>query len=358
MSPGTWQPPSQARQATGARDALLEALAPALQRSTGVSWDLTVERERLAGRSDIQIVRGESSQHGSRRWVVKHPHPAWSQDDVDSPVTAREEFAVLERLDRHFRHLEVPYGVPEPVAHVPELDALVMEFVPGGTVKDLLTYGSIRRPRVLLEALASAGAFLRHLHDIELLPSTVVSLDAEARAVLAVAEEKLAPLGLRLPPTLRRTLEQVPAQQVTARKVWLHGDFGPANVVLAEHGGTIGLDASLSSQGRPEEDLARFVALVSGVIRLAPELLAGPVGQVRSTLEDRLLGAYYGPGQRPALFELTYLHQLCRRWRRLRELAERHDHGRRAQVKLSVIDRQVPLLMARSEARLVRSLGG
>jgi aminoglycoside phosphotransferase (APT) family kinase protein len=143
---------------------------------------------------------------------------------------------------------------------------------------------------------------------------------------------------------------------VTARRVWLHGDFGPSNIVLAEDGVTVGLDASLASVGRPEEDLARFVALVSGAIRLAPELGLRPLGVVRSELEDRLLGSYYGPGVRPALFELTYLHQLCRRWRRLRELSERHEHGPRMRMKLSVIDRQIPLLMKRSEARLVRSL--
>ena len=357
MSPGTWQTPAQASGALRARAALLDALTPTLEESTGVSWELTVERQRLAGRSDIHIVRGERPDRPPRRWVVKRPHPAWTQDDVGSPLAAREELAALERLDQHFRRLDVPYGVPPPVGYLPDLDALVMEFVGGRTVKDLLTYGSILRPRVLWEALAAAGTFLRHVHAIEPFPPSVVLLQAEAHAVLAVAEEKLAPLGLRLPLSLRRTLEQVPATRVTSRQVWVHGDFGPANVILAEDGVTIGLDASLSSVGRPEEDLARFVALVSGVIRLSPEVVVGPVGRVRSGLEERLLGAYYGAGQRPALFELTYLHQLCRRWRRLRELAERHDHGRRAAMKLAVIDRQIPLLLQRSEARLVRSLG-
>ena len=350
MSPGQWQP--LAPGTTGGVSDVLRALDRALAQETGTAWTLTAERRRMAGRSDIYVVRGDRADGPPSRWVVKRPHPSWTQDDVDSPLTAAQELAVLQRLHRHFSALDLPYAVPAPVTYLPELDALVMEHVPGGTIKDLLTYGNFMRPAPLLEAVSSAGIFLRHLHALEVLPQSTVDLGDLARSVLAVAEEKLAPARLELPTEVRHTLEQVPSRTVAARRVWLHGDFGPANLVRAPGGRLVGLDASLATVGRPEHDLARFMVLVSAGIRLAPELVLGPVGRVRWELEDCLLSAYYGSPGRSMLFELTYLHQLCRRWCRLRELAQRHEKGARQRMKLALIDRHVPLLMRRSAALL------
>ena len=44
--------------------------------------------------------------------------------------------------------------------------------------------------------------------------------------------------------------------------------------------------------GYPEDELVRFVVVVSGMIRLAPELAVHPVARIQVQLEDRLLRAY------------------------------------------------------------------
>jgi len=226
------------------------------------------------------------------------------------------------------------------------------------TIKDLLSYRSTLQPATLLDGLTAAGAFLRHLHAIDELPAVEIDMQDEARQVLAVAEEKLHPLGLSLPDRVRRTMVEFPAMTATSPQVRLHGDFGPANILLAEDGSTVGLDAALSAVGTPEDDLVRFVALVSGAIRFAPEIVAPPFAGIRRRLEDRLLHSYYQAPTCPPLFEIKYLHQLARRWCRLRELAQQHGQNALLPTRLQVIGAQMRRLMSESERRLTERLGG
>jgi len=318
---------------------------------------LSVERQRLAGRSDIYVVRSGAPGRDQRRLVVKQPHTGWSQDDVDNPLSAHQEFLALQRLQAHFHQLGVPFRVPTPVVYLPEFDAFAMEYVAGVTTKQLLNYGSAVRPATLLNGLTATGSFLRCVHALEEFPAVDVDLRDEAQQILAVAEERLLPLGLSLPDGVRRTLTELPSSTVRSSQVWLHGDFGPANIILADDGSVVGLDPALSTVGPPEDDLVRFTVLVAGVMRLAPELVVGPVAAVRRRLENRLLHSYYQSPIRPPLFELKYLHQLVRRWVRLREMAEKQQ-GALQPVKLRVIGAQMRLLMADTERRLVRSIGG
>jgi aminoglycoside phosphotransferase (APT) family kinase protein len=357
VSGGQWRPAdaTDRPEAHRAADPLLRALEGAIGSSSAHRWGLSLERERLAGRSDMYIVRAESPHGTPVRWVVKRPHIDWTQDDVGSPLTARQEFDALRRLHAHFEGID-GFRVPVPVAYLPDLDAFAMEYVDGVTIKELLTYRSALRPRELLDGLAAAGTFLRHLHALEEHPPLELDLADEAQAILAVAEEKLHPLGLSLPEPVRRTLVHFPALKVTSPQVRLHGDFGPANILRAASGGTVGLDAALQSPGIPEDDLVRFVALVSGVIRLAPEIVASPLSRIRQELENRLLNSYYLAEIRPPLFELRYLHQLVRRWCRLRELAQQHEANAALTTRLKVITWQMQMLMTKTDRRLVQSL--
>lgn len=348
-------PPGQATDP--AVQSLLDALGTALARTDPRPWQLAVEQQRLAGRSRLLVVRGTAGSD-TAHWVVKQPNTRWTQDDVGSPLSAEHEFRALERLHAHFSATPSHFDVPAPVALLPEAQAFAMEYVVGRNLKELLTYRSALQPSRLLQGFDEAARFLRELHAIEELPSVVLDLEEEAQGVLAVAADKLHPLGLELPGKVRAGLESVGAQKVEARQVWLHGDFGPANVLQTQDGSLVGIDASLDTIGQPEDDLVRFVALVSGIIRLAPEVALPPYAVVRRELEARLLRSYYGTDTWPALFELRYLHQLVRRWCRLRELAEQHERSRLVRPKLAVITRQVQLLMVDSERRLQGTLAG
>lgn len=360
MSGGQWHRPVEdvgGKSAAGsAAERLVHSLGRALDLPASPDNALTIERQRLAGRSNIYVISSPVPSRGGSRWVVKQPHTAWSQDDVSNPLSAQEEFQALRRLHAHFTSLGLPFRVPEPVAFLPDVDAVVMEYVDGVSVKDLLNYGSLMRPRVLLDGLSASGRLLRHLHGLEAHPKVEVDLKDQAEQVLTVADEKLRPLGLDLPQPVRQTMLEIPRARVSSAQVRLHGDFGPANILLARDGSTVGLDPALEAVGVPEEDLVRFVALTSGIIRLAPELIAPPVAGVRRRMESRLLEGYYQTSTWPPLFELRYLHQLCRRWCRLRELAAQNEPPVRLAVKLHVIGAQVRLLMRDSTERLTLAM--
>jgi len=312
---------------------------------------------RIAGRSSVLFVEPAGPDDGRSRLVVKQPRADWRQDDLASPVLAEQEFRALTRLHAHFRAQGGRLRVPAPAALLPEVDAFVMEYVAGRSLRELLTYRSLLRPAPLLDGLAAAAEFIAAVHDVETLPGRQVDLQREAQTVIAVVEQKLRPVGLMLPRRVTEILHQVPRIVVDARQVWLHGDFGPENIILAEDGSTVGIDAALDTVGLPEDDLVRFIALMSGAIRFAPELFAPALSRIRRRLEEQLLGGYYGTTSYPPLFELKLIDQLARRWLRLREHAQQHRQRSLLPVRLRVIEAQIRLLTEESAQRLVHGLG-
>jgi len=190
---------------------VLNALSRALEASLGDNVQLAVQGQRLAGRSSIYFVGSPTPAGGEPRWVVKQPNVAWSQDDLDSPATAQQEFLALTRLDSHFQKIGGSSRVPTPVALLPEVGAYAMEYVAGRTIRQQLHYGSAVRPASLLGGLAAEARFIRHVHALEVFATRVTDLRDEAHKVLAVAAEKLHPVGLALPEQVRRTLAEFPS---------------------------------------------------------------------------------------------------------------------------------------------------
>jgi hypothetical protein len=239
----------------------------------------------------------------------------------------------------------------------PELGAFAMEYVPGRSLRDLLRYSSVLRPGPLMAGVAAAAELIRRVHDLETFPDRPVDLCAEAEEVLAVAEKRLRPVGLQLPPRVSVALQRVPPTLVSCRQVWLHGDFYPTNIILADDGSIVGIDPALDTVGAPEEDLARFVSVMSGGTWFAPEVLAPPISWIRRRLETQLLEGYYGTTRYPPLFELRLLVQLVHRWLHACELARQHERRRLLPARMRVVHAQFRLLMEQSARRLERSLG-
>lgn len=361
MKLGVWHLPSEAGTPTELHDPVVSALAQVLPGSLADGGDLRIERRRLARRSDIHVVATQDPHADGRKgsvhaWAVKQPHPEWHEDnDIDEPLTSSEEYRALCRLHEHFALLDGPFRVPAPLAHLPELDGFAMEYVRGVTIKELLSYASLVRPRRLVAAVRSAGMLLSQLHTLDVLPAVELEVGALARTVLSLEEDRLRPVGLALPDEVRRTLTDLPPGVVVSRQVRLHGDYGPGNLVLAEDGSTVLLDPALSDVGAPEQDLARFLTLLSGIIRFAPELAVPRLAVARHRLEREFLGGYYGSTERPLLLELALLAQLVPRWRKLRDLTERHNRNRLMALRLRVIDAQVRRLMLEGSRRLEQS---
>ena len=60
---------------------------------------------------------------------------------------------IRERLHSHFQQLDGTCRAPLPVEWLSDIDALDLEYVPSRTIRQLLTYGSVRRPETLLNGL-------------------------------------------------------------------------------------------------------------------------------------------------------------------------------------------------------------
>jgi hypothetical protein len=313
---------------------------------------------RIASRSSVMFVeRSGGATEGRSRLVVKQARTVPAETGFTDPVMAAQEFHALTRLDALFREGDGSLRVPAPVQLFPELGAFAMEYVPGRSLRDLLRYSSILRPGPLMAGLAASAELIRRVHDLEAFPDRPVDLCAEAQEVLAVAEKRLRPAGLRLPPRVRVALQSVPPTLVNCRQVWLHGDFYPTNIILAEDGSTVCIDPALDTVGAPEEDLARFVSVMSGGTWFAPEALAPPISWIRRRLETELLEGYYGSTRYPPLFELRLLPQLVHRWLHACQLARQHERRGLLPVRVRVVHAQFRLLMEQSARRLECSLG-
>lgn len=314
-----------------------------------------IRRPRVGSRATVLFLESPVPVAGRTQWVVKRPNLGWVRDDLARPVRARDEFEGLKRLHAHFQAIGGTVRVPEPIALFPDIGVLAMEYVPGRPLSRLLRHQPFRDPGPMLEGMTGTAEFIRQLHSLEELPDAIVNLRTKAEEVLEVADEKLRPLGLSLPRQAVDVLSRVPESLVPTRQVRLHGDYGPTNLLLADDGSVVGIDASLEAIGAPEEDLVRFIVTMSCALRFAPGLVLPATRGVRRQLESQFLRTYYDGAVVPPLLELTLLHQLALRWPRLREFAHRRE-GRLLPVILQVIGAQVRQLMVESSGRLAEAL--
>src|SRR5919201_2967582 len=86
---------------------------------------------RLQPRSTIYFV-GDSSRasHGCQ-WVVKRPNRRAAQADLANPIDAERQFEALRLLATHFEPVGPALRVSRPIAFLPEIGALVVEYASG-----------------------------------------------------------------------------------------------------------------------------------------------------------------------------------------------------------------------------------
>ena len=268
-------------------------------------------------RSTVYFVGDATEIDRGSQWVVKRPNEGAAQEDLDNPVGAEQQFEALRLLAAHFEPVAPLLRVPAPVAFLPDLPALAMEYVSGTGLDRLIGTRSLFQPKPLLEGIAMAGRFLRHLHALDPAREELVRPRALADEILELRDSVLHPAGLVLPAEAVEVLEALPDVEVRARSVRLHGDFAPVNMILGARNCVSGIDPSLSGVGIPEEDLARFLMMLATEQRLfliSPEVKR--VRAMRRRAESVLLERYYGEAATSVLLELRLIQQLCRRWLR------------------------------------------
>jgi Ser/Thr protein kinase RdoA (MazF antagonist) len=101
---------------------------------------------------------------------------------------------------------------------------------------------------------------------------------------------------------------------VTGRRVVLHGDFVPENVLLSE-GAVHCLDPDLTHRNWAEEDVARFVVMLCDAPLFVTAGMTPPVRALRQLAVSTFLQGYYGDEPVSPLLRPLMLSLVAARWR-------------------------------------------
>jgi aminoglycoside phosphotransferase (APT) family kinase protein len=283
-------------------------------------------------------------------YVVKVPVLGRAALDATPTVNSADQFRALTLAHEWFAE-EDRHTAVRPVVYLEEFDAVVMEYVPGGPYRRTLRRG-VLAPQPALRAAAAAGDALRRLHRhawASQAPVDLPGLAAEVRQAEALA---LQPVGLRLPDEVGRVLDEVPKAEVLHDRVVMHGDFAPSNLILMDADQVVIIDPSLVDVGFPEDDLARFLAVMSSYSVFIPGLLLPRVRRLRRELESAFRSGYGAARTETAVMELRLLKQYALRWCRVREVSSLARYEQAMRGRQRVIDPHMRGLVTESARRL------
>jgi hypothetical protein len=317
-----------------AESALLECLRSVLVDEVEPSdpGDLVIVHTGAARRRSSLYFLGLAGSRPACRWVVKQPNSGSHQEDLQSPLSAAGQFQALQRLHGHLRHSDGPVATPRPVAYVPEIEAYVMEYVPGPTLTGLIRPGALLRPDSLLHGAAASAQVLHAVHSLESAEADRIDLPDLSRRAATRGRQLLETAGL--PTRDRWFLPGSSAHSTTAWKVLLHGDFAPENVLLSPSGFYC-LEPDLSERDWAEHDVVRFLLMLFD----APLFVAGvdipAVQNLRRRAGATFLDAYYGECPWPDALRPLMVLSLAARWStRHTDLAQRAPRLKRARELL------------------------
>jgi aminoglycoside phosphotransferase (APT) family kinase protein len=232
-------------------------------------------------------------------------------------------------------------ATPRPVALLPEVDAYVMEYVPGPTVTDLMRPRAAVDPDRLLDAVLVAGRLLQAVHALEPPKPDLIDLTRLHEHTASRAQQLLRTAGL--PMRAAWSGAEPVSSTITGSVVLLHGDYAPENVVLSPTG-VVCLEPDLAERGWPEHDVVRFLLMLAD----APLFVAGTevraVRRLRHRASAQFLESYYGGTSRPESLRPLLLMSLAARW------STRHTDVTRRNPRLA---RARQLLLHRHFTRLL-----
>jgi hypothetical protein len=317
-----------------AESAVLERLRSVLVEEVEPSdpGDLLIIHAGPARRRSSLYFLGLAGSRPDCLWVVKQPHNGCHQEDLASPLSAADQFEALQRLHSHLRKSEDPIAAPRPVAYVPELEAYVMEYVPGPTLTGLIRPGAVRHPHSLLLGVAGAAQVLHAVHSLESAEADRIDLLDLSRRAAGRGRHLLEEAGL--PKRDHWFAPSCSAHSATVWKVLLHGDFAPENIVMSPSA-LYCLEPDLREKDWAEHDVVRFLLMLFD----APLFVAGvdipSVQNLRRRAGATFLDAYYREGPWPDVLQPLMVQAVAARWStRHTDLAKRAPRLRKARELL------------------------
>ena len=327
-------------------DRAREALVRTLGR--GAPERLVLASEPITRSRSTLYVFGESG--GQPRYVVKTAVLGNTAIDATPALASAEQFRALTLAHGWFEG-EDRHAAVRPLLYDDELDAVVMDYVHGRPFRPTVQRGVVQ-PTAALRAVTAAGDALRRLHRHARVDEAVVDLADLADEVRETEASVLHTVGLRLPEDVAGIVAGVPSRKVTRERVVQHGDFAPVNLILTAADQVTIIDPSLVDVGLPEDDLGRFLAILSAYSVFVPGHLVPPVRRIRWQMERAFRSGYGAAETDTAVMELRLLKQHVLRWRRRRDFSRLSRSRRLMHAREQAIDRHMRLLMAESARRL------
>lgn len=269
-------------------------------------------------------------------------------------LSAADQYRALHRCHAWWQ-AEDRHAVARPLALLADGDGFVMEYVPGDSLARVLPR-ALFRPAYGAAASMAAGDFLRRLHrragvaDSEV---GVLDLVAEIRASQAGEFQRA---GLTLPERVERILDRTPDIKLVTRRVLLHGDYTPRNLILAADGQVAMIDPILQAEGLAEDDIASFLALMSSASAFAAGVVSPRCRRIRQRLERAFLSGYGLSNVCAITCGLRLLHELMWRWTYRRLRAHRPWETRLSALRAQMIDAQMRALLEEAAVSVEASL--
>jgi len=174
-----------------------------------------------------------------------------------NPDLANRQFQILTRCYGRMQ-ANAAFQVPKPLAVFADEGIILMNWVAGNTLRELLRQASVS---ALPKLMTRAGAWLRHFHDAG--PVRVVALDAaELRAGIDKVRENLARQKIKfrgLGEALSVLETHVPILSgLPAESSWAHEDYQPGNIIFTSDA-VFGIDISPAEERVTLVDAAYFM---------------------------------------------------------------------------------------------------
>ncbi|RYD48062.1 MAG: aminoglycoside phosphotransferase family protein, partial [Verrucomicrobiaceae bacterium] len=285
-------------------------------------------------------VRRESTIHqlGSRHWNKVICLKIITRPGRKSP-DARQLHAALLHYHARSDH-EQGFTVPRPYGCIPELGAVIMEWVEGKTFGELLKKEQFNT-RKRHEDIRKVAGWLRWFHSQSDFQPASVADGKQLEVIIKVFEENsgLKPAATAHDPMLRRFIgiagrHAAVLDEVEVDSAILHGDFKPTNLLFSGKGTVVGIDFLGVRRGPVIQDICRFLIDLDFYRNLVRRSYALSPGS-RSNDFEAFLSAYGGQVgriSRPAFVYLYFLSVLSA----LVHQRKKFKPGARLKVRLAI----------------------
>jgi hypothetical protein len=319
----------------------IESNAPRYFPELGGPPVVRLERGRRRRRSDLYLFRitdGRSVRFAVLKLARKVPRAQVTDQFViqarphlgpPAPVDelAALQFRAMRLAYRHFGRLRDPrVGAVRALDHLPELNALIMEYVDHPTLavrlrRHSLPVGGRLPSEMLATAVSNAGVWLREYHSLAgdwKRPELGLGREDFVSSVREVTEYLSTASGdVRLFTGIGDALERLASEELDERLPagLSHGDYAPRNVFVTSEGTAVGFDALPAWNAATYLDIGRFViSLRSSGVQVVTMGRAHGDSQL-DLLESAFLDGYFG-GQDPPLraLRLFQIRVLLDRW--------------------------------------------